>query len=214
VVPPTRRDRGYPGRMELLERESHRAAMREYAEEARTGSGRFVLVSGEAGVGKTSLLEQVERDLTGFRWAWGACDPLSTPRPLGPLLDLAPRLDARLEELCRRSAARDRIFDAVLAGLARPAPFAVLRCAASSPRTSRSGWFGASASSRYVTTTRAGRSRSRRPTNWRRSSVASSAQCTSSTTTTHGESTYRCSPSTGWRRSPQEVGSRLPSSTG
>jgi putative ribosome biogenesis GTPase RsgA len=45
--------------MELLERESHRVAMREYAEEARTGSGRFVLVSGEAGVGKTSLLEHL-----------------------------------------------------------------------------------------------------------------------------------------------------------
>jgi hypothetical protein len=38
--------------VELLERESHRAAMREYAEDARTGSGRIVLVSGEAGVAK------------------------------------------------------------------------------------------------------------------------------------------------------------------
>lgn len=126
VLPPAWRGRGYSGRVELLERESHRAALREYAEEARTGSGRLVFVSGEAGVGKTSLLEHVARDLSGSCWAWGACDPLSTPRPLGPLLDLAPRLDPRLDELCRRLAPRDRIFDAVLTALARPGPLAVM----------------------------------------------------------------------------------------
>jgi predicted ATPase len=43
-----------------------------------------------------------------------------------PLLDLAARLDPRLEELCRRSAPRDRIFDAVLAGLSRPSPLAAM----------------------------------------------------------------------------------------
>ena len=105
--------------MELLERESHLAALLEYAREAASGSGRLVLVSGEAGVGKTSLLERAERDLAGSSWAWGACDPLSTPRPLGPLLDLASRLDPRVNELCRQPVPRERIFDATLAALAR-----------------------------------------------------------------------------------------------
>lgn len=112
--------------MELLERESHLAALLEYAGEAASGSGRLVLVSGEAGVGKTSLLERAERDLTGSSWTWGACDPLSTPRPLGPLLDLAPRLDPRLDEFCRQRAPRDRIFDATVAALSRPDPFRVM----------------------------------------------------------------------------------------
>lgn len=112
--------------MELLERESHLAALLEYAGEAASGSGRLVLVSGEAGVGKTTLLERAERDLTESAWAWGACDPLSTPRPLGPLLDLAPRLDPHVDELCRQPVPRDRLFDATLAALVRPEPLRVL----------------------------------------------------------------------------------------
>jgi predicted ATPase len=75
--------------MALLERESHLAALRDYAEEARRGGGRLVLVSGEAGIGKSALVEQLAADLPEARWCWGACDGMFTPRPLGPLFDLA-----------------------------------------------------------------------------------------------------------------------------
>ena len=47
--------------------------------------GRLILVGGEAGVGKTAL---VRAFADGRRVLWGACDPLHTPRPLGPLLDI------------------------------------------------------------------------------------------------------------------------------
>ena len=60
----------------LLERESQLAALAEYAHQARQGNGRLVLVAGEAGVGKSALVEQLHRDLPGARWAWGACDGL------------------------------------------------------------------------------------------------------------------------------------------
>jgi predicted ATPase len=43
--------------MVLLERESHLAALRDYANEARQGEGRLVLISGEAGIGKSALVE-------------------------------------------------------------------------------------------------------------------------------------------------------------
>ena len=43
--------------MRLIERESQLAALHEYAREASHGQGRLVLVSGEAGVGKSVLLE-------------------------------------------------------------------------------------------------------------------------------------------------------------
>ena len=36
-----------------------------------------------------ALVEQLHNDLPDARWSWGACDGLFTPRPLGPLLDLA-----------------------------------------------------------------------------------------------------------------------------
>ena len=49
--------------MVLLERESHLAALCDYAREARRGDGRLVLVSGEAGIGKSALVEQLAADL-------------------------------------------------------------------------------------------------------------------------------------------------------
>ncbi len=75
--------------MVLLERESHLAALCDYAGEAVQGEGRLVLISGEAGIGKSALVERLAADLPEARWSWGACDGLFTPRPLGPLFDLA-----------------------------------------------------------------------------------------------------------------------------
>jgi DNA-binding CsgD family transcriptional regulator/tetratricopeptide (TPR) repeat protein len=105
--------------MRLLEREPQLAALHDYAEDARSGSGRMVLVSGEAGIGKSSLIEAFERRSSDAEWAWGACDSLSTPRPLGPLLDLARDLGGELDRLCRAGAPRDVLFDAVLDRLPR-----------------------------------------------------------------------------------------------
>ena len=85
----------------LLEREAQLAALASYAGEARKAQGRLVLVAGEAGVGKSALVEQLQRDLPEAAWFWGACDGLFTPRPLGPLFDIAAKLGGELLELCR-----------------------------------------------------------------------------------------------------------------
>ncbi len=82
--------------MRLLERESSLALLAAYAREAQRGDGRLVLVAGEAGVGKSALVEQFQCDLPDARWSWGACDGLFTPRPLGPLFDLADGLGGEL----------------------------------------------------------------------------------------------------------------------
>lgn len=42
------------------------AALAEYADEARQGDGRLVLVAGEAGVGKSALVEQLRNDLPSW----------------------------------------------------------------------------------------------------------------------------------------------------
>ena len=61
--------------------------------------GRVLFVSGEAGAGKTVLLrafcQQAPRE-TDLHWA--TCDALVTPRPLGPLLDLADDLGDELRQ--------------------------------------------------------------------------------------------------------------------
>jgi DNA-binding CsgD family transcriptional regulator len=111
--------------MELLERASFLQTLDEYAGQARQGDGRLVLVSGESGLGKTVLLEAFQRRTNGTRWLWGACDGLLTPRPLGPLFDIAPQAGGELAGLCARGAPRDRLFTAFLAGIDSPAPFTV-----------------------------------------------------------------------------------------
>jgi DNA-binding CsgD family transcriptional regulator len=67
--------------------------------------GRLVLVGGEAGVGKTALLRRFcEAQDRSVRILWGACEPLRTPRPLGPLLDVAEATGGELEELVAGAA--------------------------------------------------------------------------------------------------------------
>jgi DNA-binding CsgD family transcriptional regulator/tetratricopeptide (TPR) repeat protein len=111
--------------MELLERSSFLDALTGYAAEARLGSGRLVLVSGESGIGKTALVEAFQAQLHGARWLWGACDGLLTPRPLGPLFDIAAQAGGRLSELCGQGAGPDRLFGAFLAELDSPTALTV-----------------------------------------------------------------------------------------
>ncbi|MBO3747648.1 AAA family ATPase [Streptosporangiaceae bacterium NEAU-GS5] len=101
----------------LLDRGGSLASLAEYAAEAARGEGRLVLISGEAGVGKSALVEQFQRDLPGAWWAWGACDGLFTPRPLGPLFDLAEQVGGELLDMARAGAGRDALFDALLRGM-------------------------------------------------------------------------------------------------
>ncbi len=104
----------------LLEREAQLAALAGYAGEARKAQGRLVLVAGEAGVGKSALVEQLQRNLPGATWYWGACDGLFTPRPLGPLFDIAAKLGGELLELCRADAPREALFGAMLRQVSEP----------------------------------------------------------------------------------------------
>jgi DNA-binding CsgD family transcriptional regulator len=101
--------------MELLERAPFLDTLAEYADQARQGSGRLVLVSGESGIGKTVVLEAFQARLDRSRWLWGACDGLLTPRPLGPLFDIGSQAGGELAQLCRQGAPRDRLFGAFAA---------------------------------------------------------------------------------------------------
>src|SRR5260370_34302324 len=98
--------------MVVLERESYLAALYDYAGEARRGDGRLVLVSGEAGHRKAALVEQLAADLPEARWSRGACDGMFTPRPLGPLFDLAAQRRGQLGDLCRAPGPRARLLTA------------------------------------------------------------------------------------------------------
>jgi DNA-binding CsgD family transcriptional regulator/tetratricopeptide (TPR) repeat protein len=111
--------------MELLERSPFLDALAGYAAEARGGSGRLVLVSGESGIGKTALVEAFQAQLEGARWLWGGCDGLLTPRPLGPLFDIAAQAGGQLGGLCAQGAGPDRLFGAFLDELNSPGALTV-----------------------------------------------------------------------------------------
>lgn len=86
------------------------------AEMAASRRGGIAIVSGEAGIGKTALLRQFHGELPGRMTAlWGTCDPLFTPRPLGPLLEPAADLGGEPAALI---AAGAKPFDVAI-GLAR-----------------------------------------------------------------------------------------------
>jgi predicted ATPase len=72
---------------DLLERSEQLAKLQEALETvASERRGRLVLVRGEAGIGKTTLLRRFcDEQPRRVQVVWGNCDPLFTPRPLGPL---------------------------------------------------------------------------------------------------------------------------------
>jgi DNA-binding CsgD family transcriptional regulator/tetratricopeptide (TPR) repeat protein len=100
--------------MLLLEREDPLGELSAAAGRAADGGGGVVTIVGEAGIGKTSLLNELVRRVEGnVRVIWAGCEALFTPRPLGPLHDIAPDLSIDAD------TPRERLFPEVLAAAGR-----------------------------------------------------------------------------------------------
>ncbi len=100
---------------ELLERSAYLDELGRVLRQSAAGEGQLVLLGGEAGVGKTVLTRHFRRLVRGqARVLIGACDALSTPRPLGPLLDVAAEAGGELGRLLTADAPRHSVFRAVL----------------------------------------------------------------------------------------------------
>jgi DNA-binding CsgD family transcriptional regulator len=112
--------------LQLLERDSFLSTLRADLAAAAAGDGRTVVVSGEAGIGKTSLVEAFAASGDIARVLWGACEALSTPHPLGPLHDLARTAAGPLKSRLAAGGARAALFTAVIDELAASPSPAVL----------------------------------------------------------------------------------------
>lgn len=107
--------------MTLVEREVFVAELDAALAGARNGTGSIVLVSGEAGIGKTALVDHFAGRVAhqGGRCLLGACDAFITPRVLGPIFDIARSAGGRLAALVHPSAEREHLFALLLEELQR-----------------------------------------------------------------------------------------------
>jgi DNA-binding CsgD family transcriptional regulator len=90
------------------------------------GSGRLVLIRGEAGVGKTALVRSCCDEQQRARVLWGSCDALFTPRPLGPFLDVARTLGGEVERVADGRPKPYEFAEALMAELRGPSPTVVV----------------------------------------------------------------------------------------
>ncbi|WP_214327719.1 ATP-binding protein [Nonomuraea sediminis] len=103
----------------ILEREAELAVLSGAAREAGAGSGSVILVSGEAGIGKSSLVHGIRAVLPADgRLLVGYCDDLATPRVLGPLRDLIGSIGTALTRALERGD-RGEVLEALRAELDR-----------------------------------------------------------------------------------------------
>ncbi|MGZ8634139.1 MAG: AAA family ATPase, partial [Solirubrobacteraceae bacterium] len=104
----------------LLERSAQLAALEEHLAAVRAqGRGRLVLIGGEAGIGKTTLVRAFYAEQRSIRLLWGACDALYTPRPLGPFADMAQEAGGELGAVIEEGATPAVLVTALAGELGR-----------------------------------------------------------------------------------------------
>ena len=113
--------------MALRERSEQLSALAEMlAEVESSGRGRLALVCGEAGIGKTALLRAFCEDASGSAHVlWGKCDELYTPRPLGPMFEIAGR-SGPLAELLQGEATPYEVTSLLVEALVADRPTIVV----------------------------------------------------------------------------------------
>ena len=101
--------------MHLLEREIYLDALNSGFTGLARGSGCIALVSGEAGIGKTALIQEfTAQRRQAARVYWGGCEALFTPHPLAPLHDIARQAGGGLPAVIAAATNRDLIFHATI----------------------------------------------------------------------------------------------------
>jgi DNA-binding CsgD family transcriptional regulator len=105
----------------ILERDAELSVLAHAVRGAADRHGSVVLVMGEAGIGKSSLVEALRSQLPAEgRMLVGYCDDLATPRTLGPFRDLAGSVGTELSRAVADGSDRDRVLTALRTELTWP----------------------------------------------------------------------------------------------
>ena len=111
----------------ILEREHELRVIAAAAASAEAGCGSVLLVSGEAGIGKSRLVAATRAQLPPEgRLLVGHCDDLATPRPLGPFRDLSSAVGAGLRTALVTGADHEGLLRELWTELDRPGRATVL----------------------------------------------------------------------------------------
>lgn len=111
----------------LLERSEELAVLAaKLAAVTESRRGQFALIAGEAGIGKTAIVRAFCSALGPVRVLSGACDALHTPRPLGPLADIAAQTGGALAELVEAGGSAGDLLGALGDELRRRSPSVVV----------------------------------------------------------------------------------------
>src|SRR5689334_848465 len=106
--------------MHLFERQAQLDKLNQCLQEARNACGKVVLVAGDAGIGKSAMVERFtsahRRDV---RTLWGACDALATPRALAPVHEIAAQTLVLAEPTGPADESVDSLFRGLLDDLIR-----------------------------------------------------------------------------------------------
>jgi hypothetical protein len=104
----------------LFERDDAMALLAAALEQVQSARhGQIVVVRGEAGIGKTSLVRAFAAN-SPLPVVLAGCDNLRTPRPFGPMLDIAAARGESLAALAVPGVSREAVFAAALGLLGDP----------------------------------------------------------------------------------------------
>lgn len=113
--------------MDLLERQAQLGELARTLREAGTSAGKIVFVSGEAGVGKSVLVEEFTHQVgRAARVLWGHRDALQTSRVLGPVNEVVAGLALQPSVQRESALSRDQLFSRLLERLSPPNPVSIV----------------------------------------------------------------------------------------
>src|SRR5882724_3400392 len=115
------------GAMPLLERQAQLEELTQHLLDAGRRAGRIAFVSGEAGAGKSSLVEQFAQQAGRTACVlWGHCDALQTSRVLGSVNEVAAGLSRLPDHRHESGLSREQLFSQLFERLSPPNPLSLV----------------------------------------------------------------------------------------
>jgi DNA-binding CsgD family transcriptional regulator/tetratricopeptide (TPR) repeat protein len=112
--------------MDLLERQTELEELARLLREAGTGAGKIAFVYGEAGAGKSALVEQFAQQVaSAARVLWGHSDALQTSRVLGPINEVVAGMSL-LPGARESDLSREQLFSRLFERLSPPNPVSIV----------------------------------------------------------------------------------------